>query len=79
MVADQNALTIVSTANSGPVKNLVNAWKFKDLPQGGSQSELILEYEVKNLAMRIMISASSGILMDKLIEAFEKRADELYG
>ncbi|VAV92986.1 hypothetical protein MNBD_ALPHA08-879, partial [hydrothermal vent metagenome] len=77
VVADENALTIISTASNGPVKKLVNAWKFTDLPQGGSQSELVLEYEVKNLAMRLMISASSGILMDKLTEAFEKRADEL--
>jgi len=79
VVADENALTIISTASNGLVKKLVNAWKFTDLPHGGSQSELILEYEVKNLAMRLIVSASSGILMDKLTEAFEKRADELYG
>ncbi len=79
VVVDENALTIVSTANNGPVKSLINTWRFADLPNGGSQSELVLEYEVKNFAMRLMVSASSGILMDKLTEAFEKRADKLYG
>ena len=79
VVADTNALTIVSTASEGPVKNLVNAWKFIDLPAGGSQSEMVLEYEVSNFALRMMIKASSGIVMEKLIEAFEKRAEKLYG
>ena len=78
VVADENALTIVSTANEGPVRNLVNAWKFTDLPAGGSQSEMVLEYEVSNFAMRMMIRASYGIVMDKLTEAFENRADWLY-
>lgn len=79
VVADANALTIVSTASNGPVKSLVNAWKFTDLPEGGSQSEMELDYEVNNFAMRLLISASYGVAMDKLTEAFEKRADELYG
>ncbi len=79
VVADEGALTIISTANDGPVKNLVNAWKFIDLPDGGSQSEMVLEYEVSNFAMRMMIKASYGIIMNKLTEAFEKRADKLYG
>lgn len=79
VVADSNSLTIVSTANDGPIKSLVNAWKFFDLPEGGSQSEMVLDYQVSNFAMRMMIKASSGIVMDKLTEAFEKRADKLYG
>ena len=78
VVADENALTIVSTASDGPVKHLVNAWKFTDLPGGGSQSEMALEYEVSSFAMRMIIKASFGIIMDKLTEAFESRADELY-
>ncbi len=79
VVADQNALTITSTATNGPVKNLVNAWKFKDLPDGGSQSQMVLEYEISSFAMRMLIRASYGIIMDKLTDAFEKRADKLYG
>jgi len=79
VVADENNMTIVSTANDGPIENLVNAWKFTDMPDGGSQSEMVLEYEVTSFAMRMMIKASYGIVMDKLTEAFEKRADKLYG
>lgn len=79
VVADSNALTIVSTANDGPITDLVNAWKFTDLPEGGSQSEMVLQYEVSSLALRMMIKASYGIAMEKLTEAFEKRADKLYG
>ena len=79
VVADKNAMSIVSKASNGPVKSLVNVWKFTDLPAGGSQSELVLEYQVSNFALRMMIAASSGVVMEKLTQAFEKRAEKLYG
>jgi len=79
VVANRNELTIVSTSNSGPVKNLSNTWKFADLPNGGSQSRLVLEYEIASFPLRMLMKASSAIVMDKLTEAFEKRARELYG
>jgi len=79
VVANHNDLTIVSTSNSGPVKHLSNIWKFVDLPNGGSQSRLVLDYEIASFPMRMLMKASSGIVMDKLTEAFEKRAKQLYG
>jgi len=79
VVTNANALTIVSTASNGPVKNLTNIWQFVDVATGGSQSKLVLEYEIASFPMRMLMKASSGIVMDKLTEAFEKRAKLLYG
>ena len=79
VTADKNKLSIISTSTSGPVKKLINTWQFVDLPGGGSQSRLVLDYEVSNLPMRMLMKASSSILMEKLTQAFEKRAKQLYG
>ncbi len=79
VIANSNELTIVSTSSSGPVKRLTNAWKFVDLPGGGSQSKMVLDYEISSFAMRLVMRASYDLVMTKLTEAFEKRADQLYG
>jgi len=79
VVANRNDLTIVSIASNGPVKHLSNVWKFAELQNGGSQSRLVLEYEITSFPMRMLMKASSGIVMEKLTEAFEKRAKQLYG
>jgi len=79
VVADKNQLSIVSTASNGLVKRLINTWHFVDLPEGGSQSRMVLDYEISSLPLRIIINAASGMVMEKMAQAFEKRADKLYG
>ena len=78
VVADPNNFSVVSKSSGGVLKSLTNTWKFEDLPEGGSKSALVVEYEIANLAMRLIMKASHGLIMDKLTEAFEKRADKLY-
>lgn len=79
VVADKNAFTIISTSASGPIKRLKNIWQFVDLPDGGSKSKLTLDYEISNFALRMIMKASNAMVMEKLTEAFEKRARDLYG
>lgn len=79
VVADKNQLSIVSTSSSGPVKRLINSWQFVDLPEGGSQSRMVLDYQISNFAMRMMMKAALGMVMENMAEAFEKRANKLYG
>lgn len=76
---NENDLTVISRARGGPVKHLVNRWSFTDLPAGGCANKIALEYEMANLPLRLLMRASFDIAMSKVIEAFETRADELYG
>lgn len=76
---NENDLTVISRAKGGPVKHLINRWAFTDTASGGCKNHIALEYEMSNLPLRLLMRASFDIAMSKVIEAFETRADELYG
>lgn len=78
IVADPEALTIDVEQLSGPFTTLTNRWRFA--PAGeGTEISFVLAYAFKSRLMQ----AAAGAVLDKAFgrfaEAFEKRADAVYG
>ncbi len=64
-------------AIDGPFKNLINSWQFKDI-SGGCQVEFFIDFEFKSIILGKMIGMIFEKATNKMIDAFEKRAEAVY-
>lgn len=63
----------------GPLKRLYNHWLFEDLPDGGCRIDFDVDFEFKSSILEKLIGNVFGAATEKMISAFEERADEVYG
>ena len=63
----------------GPFSYLHGVWTFKALGDEGCKVALDLEFELSNPILQATVGAVFGQAMNKMVEAFCQRADELYG
>lgn len=63
---------------AGPFQHLKGQWVFTDLPEGGCTIELQMTYEL-NRALEFLIGAKFKNSMVKMVDAFIKRAETVYG
>lgn len=63
----------------GPLKDLDNNWVFKSLPDGGCEIDFCVEFTFRNAVFEALAGQYFDRAFRKMVEAFEKRADELYG
>jgi len=62
----------------GPFTHLQGFWRFESLGDLGCKVSLNLEYEFSNKILSIAIGPVFGQIANTLVDAFCKRADELY-
>ncbi|MEM8833280.1 MAG: type II toxin-antitoxin system RatA family toxin [Pseudomonadota bacterium] len=63
----------------GPLKNLTNHWIFKDDEDGGCIIDFSVEFEFSNPALQALANLFFTEVVKRMIAAFEKRAEEIYG
>ena len=63
----------------GPFRRLHNRWTFAPLGETGCQVGFFLDYEFKSHAFQMMMGAVFDRAFRKFAEAFEARADAVYG
>lgn len=63
----------------GPFKYLANHWKFEPAEQGGCEIHFFIDYEFKSRILGAVMGAMFDRAFRLFAEAFEKRADEVYG
>jgi coenzyme Q-binding protein COQ10 len=62
----------------GPFKYLENRWTFRETPNG-CDVEFYINYEFKSFALGLLMGSVFDKAFRKFTEAFEQRADEVYG
>ena len=69
--------SIFVTNLDGPLKHLENTWHFKE---ENNVTEVFFEvdFELKNDFLNIIMTTSFQFALDKIAEAFQKRADDLF-
>ena len=69
--------SIFVTNLDGPLKYLENTWHFKEK---NNVTEILFEvdFELKNEFLNIVMTKSFQFAIDKIIEAFQKRAEDLF-
>lgn len=62
----------------GPFKYLTNIWRFEPKPRG-SRVNFFIDYEFKSRILGALMGSMFDRAFRMFAEAFEKRADEIYG
>jgi len=63
----------------GPFRYLNNHWRFTDLENGGCEADFFVDFEFKSAMLQAVIGLVFNEAMQRIVQAFEKRAATLYG
>ncbi|MDF1779184.1 MAG: type II toxin-antitoxin system RatA family toxin [Rhizobiaceae bacterium] len=63
----------------GPFRYLNNRWTFSEQPDGGCTVSFFIDYEFKSRMLGIVMGTMFDRAFRMFAEAFEKRADTIYG
>jgi coenzyme Q-binding protein COQ10 len=70
--------SIKVTNIGGPLNHLENTWHFKE-QDGGTEISFNIDFEIENKFLNIVMTKSFQFGLDKIANAFQKRAEELFG
>ena len=62
----------------GPLNHLENTWYFKE-HENGTEISFDIDFEIENKLLNIVMTKSFQFGLDKIADAFQKRAEELFG
>ncbi len=63
---------------SGPLDSLENRWRFRPLPDGSTEVDFYIRFELNNPILRAIMAASFDRASAKIMDAFAKRAAERF-
>lgn len=76
---DRPRLTIQVEYLDGPFSRLDNRWTFTSLPDARCEVGFQISYEFRSRALGLLMGAMFDAAFRRFAEAFERRADEVYG
>ncbi len=80
---DRASNVIVAEYIDGPFRSLENRWTFRDRPPGdgsaGCTVEFFITYEFKSRMLGLLMGSMFEGAFSRFAEAFEERADKVYG
>ena len=62
----------------GPFRHLQGVWKFTDIDDSGCRVELELDFELSNRLLKMALEAFFSQISDRLVNAFVRRAEQVY-
>ncbi len=74
---NKNEDSIFVTNLDGPLKHLENTWYFKE-KNNVTEISFEVDFELKNEFLNIVMTKSFQFALDKIAEAFQKRAEDLF-
>ena len=76
---DPKALDIHVSYIDGPFRYLENRWEFRPGDDGGSAVHFSIDYEFRSIALGLLMGAMFDRAFRRFTDAFETRADDVYG
>ncbi len=76
---DQRAFLIHAEYLEGPFRYLDNVWRFEPHGRGDSVVRFSIDYEFRSRALSLLMGAMFDRAFHKFAEAFEQRANKVYG
>jgi coenzyme Q-binding protein COQ10 len=74
---DARARRIDVTQTEGPFRQLENHWRFAPVPEGSSRVDFSILFEFRNRVLGRIAGTALGLVMSRMTDAFEKRAQAL--
>jgi coenzyme Q-binding protein COQ10 len=79
VTVDRAALSILVEYLDGPFSHLENRWKFQDDGKGGCIVEFFIDYAFRSRTLGLLMGKMFDAAFRRFAEAFERRADTVYG
>jgi coenzyme Q-binding protein COQ10 len=79
IVLDRKASEIHVSYIDGPFKRLENVWSFRPLGEKSCEVGFRIAYEFRSRVLQTLMGAAFDRAFRKFADAFEARADEIYG
>ncbi len=76
---DREAKKILVEYLDGPFRHLENRWTFRPREGGGCEVEFFIEWELKSRSLAMLVGSVFDRVFRRYAEAFEQRADTVYG
>jgi len=76
---DEGYASVNVSMISGPFKYLKNDWKLKKIDESMTEVDFYISFEFKSIMLEKLIGMMFANTCDKMMKAFEDRADQLYG
>ena len=76
---DRPQLKIVAEYIDGPFRHLENRWTFRPNATGGCDVDFFITYEFKSRTLGLVMGSMFDRAFRKFTDAFEGRADRIYG
>ena len=76
---DRPRLPILVEYLDGPFSRLQNRWNFRPAGERACDVEFFIEYEFRSRTLALLMGAMFDAAFRRFADAFEKRADEVYG
>ena len=76
---DRTELQIIVDYLSGPFRKLENRWRFRPVAERMCEVEFYLLYEFQSRTLGMLMGAMFEAVFRRFADAFEKRADQIYG
>ena len=76
---DRPRLAVLVEYLDGPFRQLENRWRFKPEGEKTSTVEFFIAYEFRSRALGLLMGAVFDKAFRRFAEAFERRADRIYG
>ncbi len=76
---DRPAFEIRADYLDGPFRALENSWSFTPLPESGCTISFCIQYEFRSRTLAVLMGAMFDRVFRTFADAFEARADEVYG
>jgi len=76
---DRAKLAILVEYLDGPFSRLENRWSFRNDGKGGCSVEFFIDYAFRSRTLAFLMGAMFDAAFRRFAEAFERRADEVYG
>ena len=78
VVADPKLMTIRANLVRGPFRYLDNYWTFHPLGSGETRVEFRIDYEFRNLVLKMLARNNIELAVRKIMDAFIAEADRRY-
>ena len=79
VVLDKKKDIIFGKNIEGPLNHLSNNWTFTDKQNGITEIAFDIDFEIKNKFLNSLMVVSFQFGLEKIADAFQKRAEELFG
>jgi coenzyme Q-binding protein COQ10 len=76
---DRPRLAILVEYLDGPFRQLENRWRFRLAGETSSEVDFFMSYEFRSKTLGMLMGATFDKAFRRFAEAFEQRADEIYG